>query len=88
MFLHDRLTRRTIRVSTSSDGVEGNGSVIPGQVSGDGEHVVFSSYASNIVSGDSNETQDVFVWDRRGLWFTVGGTPGEGSGRAAAGGAG
>ncbi|MFY1673385.1 TolB family protein [Plantactinospora sp. WMMB334] len=87
MFLHDRLTRRTIRVSTSSDGVEGNGSVVPGQVSGDGQHVVFSSYASNIVPGDSNEREDVFVWDRRGLWFTVGGTPGEGSGRAVAGGA-
>ncbi|MDW5328423.1 hypothetical protein [Plantactinospora sp. KLBMP9567] len=66
MFLHDRRTGSTIRVSVSTGGVQGNGSVLPGQVSSDGQHVVFSSYASNLVAADSNETQDVFVWDRRG----------------------
>lgn len=67
MFLHDRRTRHTIRVSVSTGGVQGNGSVVPGEVSGDGQHVVFSSYASNLVPADSNEAQDVFVWDRRGM---------------------
>ncbi|GAA3769562.1 PD40 domain-containing protein [Plantactinospora mayteni] len=66
MFLHDRRTHRTIRVSVSTAGVQGNGSVLPGQVSGDGRHVVFTSAASNLVPADSNEAQDVFVWDPHG----------------------
>ncbi|MDG4790044.1 hypothetical protein O7626_29685 [Micromonospora sp. WMMD1102] len=67
MFLHDRRAGRTVRVSVSTGGVQGNGSVLPGQVSGDGRHVVFASYASNLVPSDGNEAPDVFVWDRRGL---------------------
>jgi len=34
-----------------------------GGVSADGRYVVFSSWASNLVAGDTNQTQDVFVRD-------------------------
>lgn len=33
-------------------------------ISGDGRYVAFSSYASNLVPGDTNGRQDVYVYDR------------------------
>ena len=61
----------TERVSISSSGEEGNDSSVvegwgdsPTAVSADGRFVVFSSSASNLVPGDGNEAQDVFVHDR------------------------
>src|SRR5205085_2668883 len=35
-------------------------------ISADGRYVTFASYASNLVSGDTNGTLDVFVRDRIG----------------------
>lgn len=33
-------------------------------ISGDGRYVVFASYATNLVSGDTNSFQDIFLYDR------------------------
>jgi YVTN family beta-propeller protein len=53
----------TARVSVDSLGVEGNdGSALPA-FSGDERYVAFVSMASNLVTGDSNATQDVFLRD-------------------------
>ena len=65
-FVHDRETRETTRVSIASNGSEakeGVGWTIK-SISGDGRCVVFSSDADNLVSGDSNETYDIFLHDR------------------------
>src|SRR5437762_5813039 len=65
IFVHDRLTGVTERVSVASDGTEGNGDSDRPSVSGDGRFVAFESVASNLVPGDTNGTGDVFVHDRR-----------------------
>lgn len=64
VYLHDRVARTTERISVASDGAPGNAYSDSAAVSADGRYVVFSSYASNLVAGDSNADMDVFVRDR------------------------
>ncbi|MEW6744329.1 MAG: calcium-binding protein [Planctomycetota bacterium] len=64
VFVHDRLTGETSRVSVASDGREANGSSSIPCISVDGRHVAFDSYATNLVVGDTNGFIDVFVHDR------------------------
>jgi Tol biopolymer transport system component len=64
IFVHDRLTGQTTRVSVASDGTEGNGDSGFPSISADGRYVAFASLASNLVPGDTNGTWDVFVHDR------------------------
>ena len=67
IFIHDRQTGQINRVSTASDGMEGNNSSSAPLLSMDGRYVVFESQASNLVLGDTNATYDVFVRDRWGV---------------------
>jgi Tol biopolymer transport system component len=55
---------RTELVSVSSSGEQGDNDSSPTAVSADGRYVAFSSDASNLVAGDTNGTEDVFVRDR------------------------
>jgi hypothetical protein len=64
VFVHDRATGITERVSVDSSGVEGNGDCFWPSISADGQVVAFSSAATNLVAGDTNHTWDVFVHDR------------------------
>ena len=66
VFVHDRRTGKTKRVSVRSNGdqAEGGGSYDP-SISADGRYVAFESFATNLVTGDSNDKSDVFVHDRR-----------------------
>ena len=53
----------TERVSVGSGGIEGDrGSKSPG-INSNGQLIVFASEATNIVAGDSNTTQDIFLRD-------------------------
>lgn len=63
VFLFDRQQGSTSRISVSSAGVEGNSVSSANSVSGDGRFVAFSSFATNLVPGDKNETWDIFVRD-------------------------
>ncbi len=65
IFVHDRQTGETTRVSVASDGTEANGESTDATFSADGRYVAFSSLASNLVAGDSNNEYDVFVHDRQ-----------------------
>jgi Tol biopolymer transport system component len=65
IFLHDRLTCMTVRVSTGLAGVQPNGLSSFPDLSDDARFVAFQSDASNLVAGDSNEVTDVFVYDTR-----------------------
>jgi hypothetical protein len=65
VFVHDRTTGVTERISVDSSGAEANGDSYWPLVSGDGQVVAFSSTATNLVAGDGNGTWDVFVRDRR-----------------------
>jgi len=83
VFVHDRLTGQTMRVSVASDGREGNSYSWLARISADGRFVVFTSDASNLVPGDTNGTWDVFVHDRQTGQTTMvsvasDGTPGNG----------
>jgi tricorn protease-like protein len=65
LFVHDRRTGETERVSVSSGGVQGNDRSYVGSLSATGRFVAFFSDASNLVEGDTNGAMDVFVHDRR-----------------------
>lgn len=62
-FVHDMQTGQTTRVSIASDGTEGNGGAYASSLSADGRYVAFMSDSSNLVSGDTNLAQDIFVHD-------------------------
>ena len=64
IFVHDRRTHRTTRVSVSSSGAQANQeSLGAASISSDGRYVAFTSLASNLVAGDANEITDVFFRD-------------------------
>jgi Tol biopolymer transport system component len=65
VFVHDRQTGATERVSVATGGTQAAGDSIVSAISADGRHVVFKSFAPNLVSGDTNGVQDVFVHDRQ-----------------------
>jgi cold shock CspA family protein len=64
VFVHDRRTRQTVRVSVGRGGDQADGGSSLGDVSFDGRFVVFYSGAANLVPADTNGTGDVFVRDR------------------------
>jgi Tol biopolymer transport system component len=65
IFVHDRQTGATTRVSVNSSGAEANGGSDSPTISNDGRYVAFYSSASNLVSGDTNGVGDIFVRDRQ-----------------------
>jgi Tol biopolymer transport system component len=64
VFVRDRRTGFTERVSVDSAGVQANGQSGGGAISADGRYVAFSSIGRNLVPGDSNGSADGFVHDR------------------------
>ena len=64
IFVHDRQTMTTQRVSVTSNGVQSSGGSLEPAISGDGQFVAFSSNASDLVEGDTNEKRDVFIHDK------------------------
>jgi Tol biopolymer transport system component len=65
VFVHDRQTGGTTRVSVGPVGLQGNGSSVSSTISDDGFYVAFASTASNLVTGDTNGTSDIFVYNRQ-----------------------
>jgi len=64
IFVHDLSTGATERVSVDSLGAEADGTSRFPSISADGRFVAFESLATNLVAGDKNKEQDVFVRDR------------------------
>lgn len=60
VYLYDRRTLQTTRISTPAT----DGASFDPDVSFDGRFVVFASDASDLVSDDTNDVRDVFVFDR------------------------
>lgn len=65
IFLHDRLTGETIRISNALGGAEVNGDSKHPMISADGRYIVFTSEATNLVTGDTNGKHDIFTYDRQ-----------------------
>jgi Tol biopolymer transport system component len=70
VFVRDLRRGLTTRVSTSTTGEQANArpEIFP-SISGDGRRVVFGSFASNLVAGDTNRAADVFLHDGRAHWI-------------------
>jgi Tol biopolymer transport system component len=67
VFVHDRRTNTTTRVSVSDTGAQGAGTLFGSSspaISADGRYIVFGSAASNLVPRDTNNQQDVFVYSQ------------------------
>jgi Tol biopolymer transport system component len=64
VFLRDRLTGETTRVSVDSNGMQANDYSRNSSISADGLYVAFESPASNLVVGDTNGGWDIFLRDR------------------------
>jgi Tol biopolymer transport system component len=67
VFVRDRNSNQTFRVSVDSAGVEGNGplgTISRPDISDDGRYVVFASDSSNLVPSDTGDLRDVFLRDR------------------------
>lgn len=64
VYLRDLRTGALSLISVSSSEVLGNGASSQGSISADGRYVAFRSAASNLVAGDNNGFDDIFVRDR------------------------
>ena len=64
VFLHDRLSAATTRVSLATGGGQTNAGSVFAKVSDGGRYVAYASEATNLVLGDTNNTSDIFVTDR------------------------
>ncbi len=64
VFVRDRVGSTTELVSMSTLGVHGDNSSSEPTISADGRYVSFESSATNLVAGDTNGVDDVFVYDR------------------------
>ncbi len=64
VYLYDRGTRTVTHVSESSSGGQANSVSRNPRISADGRYVVFESFASTLVPGDTNRAFDVFRHDR------------------------
>jgi Tol biopolymer transport system component len=87
IFVRDRVAGVTQMVSLGNPATPTGQRVIPNSnsarpsISGDGRYIAFTSAATNLVTGDTNNFPDVFVRDRLGslvrVSVTTGGTAGD-----------
>ncbi|MCC7560645.1 MAG: hypothetical protein KO318_09510 [Methanobacterium sp.] len=61
IFVHDRLSKTTKKISVSSTGEEANDNSDNPAINGDGKYVAFSSHARNLVLGYNNDYGNIFV---------------------------
>ncbi len=64
IFVRDAREKTTERISVGAEGAQANGDSYNASMSDDGRFVTFTSVASDLVSGDTNDVADVFVYDR------------------------
>jgi Tol biopolymer transport system component len=65
IFVHDMLYGTNVLVSVATNGGAADFASSDSAISGDGLFVAFTSWADNLVPGDTNNAQDVFVRDLR-----------------------
>ena len=63
-FVRDIKTEKIERVSVNSEGEEANSWSFLPSISANGRYVAFASFASNLVDGDTNNSNDIFIRDR------------------------
>jgi len=88
VYLRDRLNGTTIMVSVNAQGDGGNGDSFPAGISTNGQYALFESLASDLVPGDSNNGNDIFIRDlvngtTRLISVATNGASGNGNSRSA-----
>ena len=63
VFVRDRRNSTTILVSAAPDGSGSNSQSGSPSISADGRYVAFDSFSTDLVAGDTNDANDVFVRD-------------------------
>jgi hypothetical protein len=63
IFIRDRQAGTTSRVTLGTGGAQADGNTYYPSISSDGRYLVFASEATNLVPGDTNGYEDVFVRD-------------------------
>ena len=66
VFVRDVVAGTTELISVDSTELQGNNQSTYCSISGDGRYVAFQSEATNLITGDTNGTPDIFVRDRTG----------------------
>ena len=68
-FRRDMRTGHTLLVSAGPSGAanERSGRSNTVSISPDGQHVVFTSYATDLGPADTNHSQDVYRWEASGI---------------------
>lgn len=61
IFIRNRVSGETRRVSVSSERAQGNGYSYEPEISGDGAYVAFESAADDLVNDDTNASVDAFI---------------------------
>jgi Tol biopolymer transport system component len=61
IFVRDTLTGTTTRASLSGYSAQGNGQSLRPSISADGRYVAYDTSSSNIMPGDTNSRQDIYV---------------------------
>ncbi|MDH5259066.1 MAG: hypothetical protein OEX07_13715, partial [Gammaproteobacteria bacterium] len=64
IYLHDRQNGVTERISFGDTGVVSNSHSSLPSISADGRYISYMSLASNLASNDTDNTMDIFVYDR------------------------
>lgn len=64
IFVHDRVTGVTERVSVDADGGQANNKSTGPEISDNGRYVVFMTLSINMVPGDDNAFYDIYLYDR------------------------
>src|SRR5688572_13436977 len=80
VFVRDRQSGTTERVSANSLGVQANSQTERPSISADGRFVAFLSWATNLVPGDTNTRRDVFLRDLHPSGFASSCEPGTSAG--------
>jgi len=84
IFLWDQTNPQLKRISLTADGQERNqgiesaNRVVVPCISGNGRFIVFSTTANNMVPGDNNNFQDVFIYDSNTNSITIASTTADG----------
>jgi Tol biopolymer transport system component len=64
MFLRDRARLTTTRINVRPRGLQSKGFIDTCDISASGRYVAFDAAASRLVAGDTNDEDDIFIYDR------------------------
>jgi Tol biopolymer transport system component len=82
IFLRDLFFGTTLLVSVATNGLPADGLSSEPAINADGRYVVFTSSGDNLVAGDTNKAEDVFIRDLQNMTTTLVSSKLNGSGPA------